>query len=169
MVYTYTNSFDVVTIILLAIPLEFHNACQKSPIMCEKSPITSRNKVMDSTLTCTGWRRPIGFLKLQVIFRKRATNYRALLRKMTYEDKASYGSSPHPVVHACWMVLFVWCRGSGRCIYILALIKLSCVLKTAVYSKEPYNHQKEPYLHAKEPCVYIPSLTEQNWDVNRAQ
>ena len=26
----------------------------------------------------TGWRRPIGCLKLQVIFRKRATNYRAL-------------------------------------------------------------------------------------------
>jgi len=43
---------------------------------------------------CTGWRRPIGCLKLQVIFRKRATNYRALLRKITYKDKASYGSSP---------------------------------------------------------------------------
>jgi len=26
--------------------------------------------------------------------RQRATNYRALLRKMTYEDKASYDSSP---------------------------------------------------------------------------
>ena len=32
--------------------------------------------------------------KLQVFFRKRATNYRALLQKMTCEDKASYGSSP---------------------------------------------------------------------------
>jgi len=31
--------------------------------------------------------------QLQVIFRKRATNYRAVLRKMTYKDKASYGSS----------------------------------------------------------------------------
>jgi len=40
------------------------------------------------------WRRCIGFLKLQVSFRKRATNYRALLRKMTYEDKGSYGPSP---------------------------------------------------------------------------
>jgi len=29
-----------------------------------------------------------------LLFRKRTTNYRALLRKMTYEDKASYGSSP---------------------------------------------------------------------------
>jgi len=38
--------------------------------------------------------RPIGCLKMQVVFRKKATNYRALLRKMTYKGKASYGSSP---------------------------------------------------------------------------
>ena len=55
----------------------------------------------------TGWRRPIGCLKLQVIPRKRATNqratnYRALLRKMTYKDKASYASSP-PCTHDCVM------------------------------------------------------------------
>jgi len=31
---------------------------------------------------CTGWRRYIGCLKLQVSFRTRATNHRALLRKM---------------------------------------------------------------------------------------
>jgi len=31
----------------------------------------------------TGWRRLIAYLKLQVIFRRRATNSRALLRKMT--------------------------------------------------------------------------------------
>ena len=42
----------------------------------------------------TGWRRLSAFLKVHVIFRKRATNYRALLRKMTYEDKASYDSTP---------------------------------------------------------------------------
>ena len=42
----------------------------------------------------TGWRRLIGCLQLQVISRKRATTYRALLRKMTYEDKASYDSTP---------------------------------------------------------------------------
>jgi len=42
----------------------------------------------------TGWRRPIGCLDLQVFCHKRATNYRALLRKMTYNDVASYGSSP---------------------------------------------------------------------------
>ena len=42
----------------------------------------------------TGWRRPIGCLKLQVIVRKKTTNYRALWQKMTYEDKASYDSTP---------------------------------------------------------------------------
>jgi len=40
------------------------------------------------------WRRLIGYLKLQVIFRKRATKYRALLRKITCKDKASYDSTP---------------------------------------------------------------------------
>jgi len=45
-------------------------------------------EILESQLA-TGWRRLIGYLQLQVIFRKRATNYRALLRKMTYEDKAS--------------------------------------------------------------------------------
>ena len=45
---------------------------------------------------CKGWRRPIGCLKLQVNLRKRATNYRALLREMTYEDKASCDSM-HPI------------------------------------------------------------------------
>jgi len=51
-------------------------------------------EIPKSQITTTGWRRPIGFLKLQVIFRKRATYYRALLWKMTNKDEASYGSSP---------------------------------------------------------------------------
>ena len=42
----------------------------------------------------TGWPRLIGCLKLQVIFRKKATNNRALLRKITCKDEASYASSP---------------------------------------------------------------------------
>jgi len=45
---------------------------------------------------CTGWQRLIGCLTLQIIFHKRATNYRAFLRKMTYKDKASYESMSHP-------------------------------------------------------------------------
>jgi len=42
----------------------------------------------------TGWRRLIGSPELQIIFHKRATKYRSLLRKMTYKDKGSYESSP---------------------------------------------------------------------------
>jgi len=48
----------------------------------------------------TGWRRCIGCLKLQVSFRKWATNYRALLRKTTYKDEASYVWSP-PCMSFC--------------------------------------------------------------------
>jgi len=44
--------------------------------------------------TDTGWRRLIGSPKLQITFHKRATKYRALLRKMTYKDKGSCESSP---------------------------------------------------------------------------
>jgi len=59
----------------------------------------------------TGRRRLIGCLKLQVTSCKRATNYRALLRKMTDEDKTSYGSSPLCIYMSkkrkrCW-ILFV--------------------------------------------------------------
>jgi len=49
--------------------------------------------------TYTGWRRLIGCLKLQVIFFKRATNYRAVLRKMSYEDVASYDPTPPCIQH----------------------------------------------------------------------
>jgi len=36
----------------------------------------------------------------RLFFRKRATNYRALLRKMTYEDKASYDCTPPCIILA---------------------------------------------------------------------
>jgi len=62
----------------------------------------------------TGWRRLIGCLKLQVFFRKRTTNYRALLRKMTYEGKASCGSTPpcmymHMYINICLFVYMYIC------------------------------------------------------------
>jgi len=50
--------------------------------------------IRDTECVGTGWQGPIACLELQVVFRKRATNYRTLLRKMTYEEKAFYGSSP---------------------------------------------------------------------------
>jgi len=62
---------------------------------------------------CTVWRRLIGSPKLQIIFRKRATKYRALLRKMTYKDKGSYESSPPCMCYESghtieWVTLHVW-------------------------------------------------------------
>jgi len=54
-----------------------------------------------STTCVTGWRRLIGSPKLQIIFHKRATQYKSLLRKMTYKDKGSYESSP-PCIPVWW-------------------------------------------------------------------
>jgi len=53
----------------------------------------------------TRWRGVIGCLKSQIIFRKRATYYRALLRKMTYKAKASYDSTPP---YTGWRGV-IWC------------------------------------------------------------
>jgi len=47
----------------------------------------------------TEWRRLIGSPELQIIFHKRATKYRSLLRKMTYRDKGPY-ESPPPCTHS---------------------------------------------------------------------
>jgi len=56
----------------------------------------------------TGWPRPIACLKLQVILRKRATNFRALLRKMTYEDKGSHDSTPPCTRHPRLGCIHTW-------------------------------------------------------------
>jgi len=50
----------------------------------------------------TGWRRPSGCLELQVIFRKKDTNYRAVLRKMTYKIRHPMGPH-HPVSTNPWI------------------------------------------------------------------
>jgi len=68
----------------------------------------------------TGWRRCIECLKLLVSFHKRATNYRALLRKMTYKDKTSYASSPQGL-------------------YRVAKMRKMSYLYTSFSAKEPYN------------------------------
>ena len=56
--------------------------------LLQKNPVKETIFTIGLTLWLvrTGWRRPIGCLKLQVLFRKRATHYRALLRKMTCKD-----------------------------------------------------------------------------------
>jgi len=47
----------------------------------------------------TEWQRLIGSPKLQIIFHKRATQYRSLLWRMTYKNKGSYESSPPCTLH----------------------------------------------------------------------
>ena len=66
----------------------------KAPRKCECSPMYCN--CAKSQIESTWYRvaRLIGCLKLQVIFRKRATNHRALLREKTCEDKVSYDSTP---------------------------------------------------------------------------
>jgi len=56
----------------------------------------AKNSITDSQTTMhnTAWWKCIGCFQLQVSFRKKAANYRALLWNMTYEYKASYASSP---------------------------------------------------------------------------
>ena len=64
-----------------------------------------------SLVWSTRRRRPMWCRNLYVTFCKRVTNYRALLRKMTYKNKASYGSSPpcanEPSFEWLWHVLSV--------------------------------------------------------------
>ena len=74
----------------------------------------------------TGWQRPIGCLKLQVIFRKRAKKYRALLWKMTYKDKASYDSTP-----PCTYTTTILLRGAVTiCQYCTPIL---CSQRTILY------------------------------------
>jgi len=60
----------------------------------------------------------IGCLKLQVSFRKRATNFRALLRKETCKDKATYDSLPPCMNLPChandWGRSHAWMRHVTR-------------------------------------------------------
>jgi len=64
-----------------------HTVCVRA-CMTQPHNISCSHSVSDR-----GWRRCIRCLKLQVYFYKRTTNNRALLRKMTCKDKASYASS----------------------------------------------------------------------------
>jgi len=69
--------------------------------LCASIQVCNIEPSLTSTNTCTchddhsvAKTHKMPWVALQVIFRKRATNYRALLRKMTCENKASCGSWP---------------------------------------------------------------------------
>jgi len=100
---------------------QFHK--RLSRVKSEQNRDRSKRGEKNTTYTCvqmyTGWRRLIGCLELQVIFRKRATNYRALLRKMTYESKAPYDTTPPCTdVHQSYERL---CKGNREQNWVRAL------------------------------------------------
>ena len=89
----HTNSPDTLNRALYTQKRAPYVLSQELPLYTEKSPLytlttalhthTHTIRVIHQLRRATGWRRPIGYLNLQLIFRKRTTNYRALLRKMT--------------------------------------------------------------------------------------
>ena len=68
-----------------------------------------------------GWRRPMKCLQLHVIFCKRGTNYRALLWKMAYKDKAYFGSWP-PCVECLIPIL----ERLFECSNVMVLVHTRC-------------------------------------------
>ena len=70
-------------------------------------------------------------LKVQVIFRKRASIYTALLQKMTYEDKESYDSTP-----PCTWYGVAWI---SRLLKIIGLFCKRALQKRRYSAKETYN------------------------------
>ena len=107
-------------------PLIIGLFCGKWPIKIRRPMTQHLTSLYTNHLHVTGWRRPIGCLKLQVIFRKRATNYRALLRKMAYKDEASYNSTPPCIISMkkCLFESEIYIRSTidseldGTCLYI---------------------------------------------------
>jgi len=83
------------------------------------------------TQIITGWWRLIGCFKLRVIFRKRTTNSRALLRKMTYEDKTSYDSTP-----PCSGFIY-WVATISRLLQINVSFAEHCVFYSAFLQNRP--------------------------------
>jgi len=80
---------------------------------------------------CTGWRRLMGSLTLQIIFHKRATKYRSLLRKMTYKDQGSYESSQpcRCTVEPIYVHAYVYTHIALCC----SVLQLCCSVHTCLY------------------------------------
>jgi len=107
----------------------------------------------DAGIICvrSGWRRPIGRLKLQVIFRKRASNYRALLRKMTYKVMASYGSSP-----PCMSVLCLWIMcDMGLRNHMCCLGMFACVCMRVCEKESDLTHTPRDMQMGRERCLCL--------------
>ena len=81
------------------------------------------------TYARTEWRRPIVSPKLQIIFHKRATKHRSLLRKKTYKDTGFYESSP-PCALYIHVYRFIFMYGVATISRLLKIIGLFCTLSS---------------------------------------
>jgi len=95
--------------------------CKRAPSRCYSDPHDYNHGFLNIvtmiiTYRVTGWQRCIGCLKLKISFRKRATDFRALLQKMTLNAKASYVSTPPCIIIITYRVIitmhmvFLWQR-----------------------------------------------------------
>ena len=87
--YVHSYTFTYTLSLSSSLPPFFPSSLSRLSLSHIHTPDTHRCRTSD-----TGWQRLVGCLALQVIFRKRATNYRALWWKMTYKDKACYDPAP---------------------------------------------------------------------------
>ena len=91
-IYTHTHKYIHATYQKTEKIFKFYTTSQHKNSKNTMTTLT-RVEILKSPLAMV-WQGSMRCLKLQASSRKRATNYRALLRKETYEDTASYGSSP---------------------------------------------------------------------------
>jgi len=103
----------------------------------------------------TGWRRCVECLKLQVSFRKRATNYRALLRKMTYQDEISTPCT-HIESHG-YILSRIRITHTHKCVYIHVVpwLHIFTKQKKKLYKKKnvyPWNYMYRTHTYM---CIHV--------------
>jgi len=93
-------------------------------------------RICTRRFVCTGSWRLIGCLMSQVIFIfcKRAINYRVLLRKLTWTDKASYESSPPCSVYT-WICRYLRSIYSRKYAFTKSWVSLIHVLESCVWER----------------------------------
>jgi len=114
--HVYRDSFKWVALFLQDIALKVHihwctcTMSHSTRTQMNESRVNKSVTYVDDDVTKksgTRWRRLTGCLKSQVIVYKRDTINMALLRKMTYKDKASSASS-RPCIHSVIIYMCTW-------------------------------------------------------------
>jgi len=129
-----------------------HTQCMQlniTKILCD-TVILNFNGSKGDLCAMHSWRqRLIGCVKLQVIFHKRATNYRALLQKMTYTDKASFDSTP-PCT--CCYTFVPLCIHMRMCVYMHLYVYVSMYIYVFMDREVIFAWCMHAIIHA---CVHI--------------